>query len=268
MPEQSTEPSPFEGRVAVVTGASEGIGAAVVAGLARGGATVAFCARGEERAQQLAATLAGAPGAVHAYSADMGDADSTTTFLDAVAGDIGAVDIVINNVGASPSRNFLYMADEDWDQLFQLNLMSAVRCTRRFLPGMRKQRWGRVVMMSTAAAKYPNAATIDYAASKAAMVAMAKALARKYGQDNVLVNSVLPGLIRTSMWERTASEIAEAGGTGVEDVFVARSKPVPLGRYGTPEEVANLVLFLCSEGASYLTGAAIEVDGGWSAGVY
>ena len=268
MPEQPSFAGSFTGRVAVVTGASEGIGAAVVRGLVEGGAAVAFCARSEDGVNQLASSLGDAAGSPHPYTADMGDPDSTAAFLDSVATDLGAVDIVINNVGASPSRNFLYMGDEDWEQLFQLNLMSAVRCTRRFLPDMRKQRWGRVVMMSTAAAKYPNAATIDYAASKAAMVAMAKALARKYGADNVLVNSVLPGLIRTPMWERAAGEIAEAGGKGVEDVFAERAKPVPLGRYGTPEEVANLVLFLCTDAASYLTGAAIEVDGGWSAGVY
>ena len=191
----------------------------------------------------------------------MADADSTAAFLDAVATDVGDIDIVVNNVGASPSRNFLYMSDDDWTSLFELNLMSAVRCTRAFLPHMREQRWGRIVMVSTGAAKNPDASLVDYAASKAAMVSVAKSLARKYGADNVLVNSVLPGLVRTAMWERAASEIAQSSDTDVESVIAARAANVPLGRFGTSEEIANVVLFLCSEHASYVNGAAIDVDG-------
>jgi NAD(P)-dependent dehydrogenase (short-subunit alcohol dehydrogenase family) len=256
------------GRSAVVTGASAGIGAATVRVLAEQGANVAFCARSDDGVKQLASDLSGAAGTVHGYTADMADAESTNAFLDAVEKDLGNVDILVNNVGASPSRNFLYMKDEDWESLFQLNLMSAVRCTRRLLPGMRKQRWGRVVMVATGAAKTPNAALIDYAASKAAMVSVGTALARKYGADNVLVNSVLPGLIRTQMWERAASEIAEAGDGDVEAVFTARGKNVPVGRYGSAEEVANVILFLCSDAASYVNGASIDVDGGLASGIF
>jgi 3-oxoacyl-[acyl-carrier protein] reductase len=261
-------PGQFAGRTAVVTGASAGIGASTVRMLAEQGAAVAFCARSDDGVKQLTSDLGDLPGAVHGYSADMADAASTEAFLTNVENDLGKVDILVNNVGQSPSRNFLYMKDEDWEQLFQLNLMSAVRCTRRLLPAMRKQRWGRVVMVSTGAAKTPNAALIDYAASKAAMVSVGKALARKYGADNVLVNSVLPGLIRTPMWERAAGEIAEAGDGDVEAVFAARSKGVALGRYGSADEVANLILFLCSEAASYLTGAAIDIDGGRAMGLF
>lgn len=246
------------GRRAVVTGASAGIGLAVVQALAADGADVTFCARhadGVERA------LAAAPGDVRGLVADLADAAQVAAFLDAVEAD-GPVDILVNNVGDSPSRNFLHMTDEDWTSLFELNLLAAVRCTRRLLPAMRKQRWGRVVMVSTTSAKYPNPALIDYAASKAAMIATAKGLARKYGADGVLVNSVLPGLVRTPMWERAAGEIAASSGQDVEAVFEARSSGVPVGRYGRAEEVADVVLFLCSERASYVNGAAIDVDGG------
>jgi len=236
--------------------------------LAEQGATVAFCARNDDGVKQLSADLGETAGTVHGYTADMADATSTNSFLDAVEGELGKVDILVNNVGQGPSRNFLYMKDEDWEELFQLNLMSAVRCTRRLLPAMRKQKWGRVVMVSTGAAKTPNAALIDYAATKAAMVSIAKSLARKYGADGVLVNSVLPGLIRTPMWERAAGEIADAGDGDKEAVFAARSKNVALGRYGTADEVANLIVFLCCEAASYLTGAAIDIDGGLSGGMF
>jgi len=257
------------GRRALVTGASAGIGAAVVRGLVARGVTVACCARAQQGLTELVASIDEVDrDRVRAYVADMGDAASTASFLDAVATDVGEVDIVVNNVGASPSRNFLYMSDDEWSSLFQLNLMSAVRCTRAFLPHMRRQRWGRVVMVSTGAAKNPDASLIDYAASKAAMVSVAKSLARKYGADNVLVNSVLPGLVHTPMWDRAAGEVAESSGTDVESVFAARAANVPLGRFGTPEEIAHVVLFLCSEEASYVNGAAIDVDGGRASGMF
>jgi 3-oxoacyl-[acyl-carrier protein] reductase len=140
--------------------------------------------------------------------------------------------------------------------------MSAVRCTRRLLPAMRAKRWGRIVMIATSGARYPNAALIDYAATKAAMIATAKALAGKYAADGVLVNSILPGLIHTAMWERAAGEIAEASGGTAADVIERNGRTVPVGRYGTSEEVAAAVLFLCSNAASYINGVALAVDGG------
>ncbi len=250
------------GRRAIVTGASQGIGAAVVRMLADHGASVAFCARGEDGVRDLAAYAPSSTGSVRGYVADMADAASTAAFLDAAEADIGPADILVNNVGASPSRNFLYMTDEDWEQLHQLNLMSAVRCTRRCLPAMRKQRWGRVVMVATSGAIYPNAALIDYAATKAAMIATAKALAGKYGGDGVLTNTILPGLIHTSMWDRAAGEIAEASGSTAAEIIERNGRGVPVGRYGTSEEVAAAVVFLCSNAASYINGVALSVDGG------
>jgi len=248
------------GRIAIVTGASLGIGAATVKLLADHGATVAFCARGQQAVDDLAAYSE----ATHGFVADMADADSTNEFLSAVAGQVGDADILVNNVGASPSRNFLYMEDEDWEQLFQLNMMSAVRCTRSVLPAMRAQHWGRVVMISTVGALYPNAALIDYAATKAAMISTAKALAGKYGRDGVLVNSILPGLIHTAMWDRAAGELSEATGKSQEAIMANNSRGVPVGRYGTPQEVANAVVFLCTDAAAYINGQAIAVDGGSS----
>jgi NAD(P)-dependent dehydrogenase (short-subunit alcohol dehydrogenase family) len=250
------------GKRAVLTGASLGIGAATVKALADQGAAVTFCSRD---AGNVAALAAYKPpqgeGSVRGLTADMGERGSVEAFLDAVQDD-GPVDILVNNVGASPSRNFLYMSDEDWTSLIELNLLSAVRCTRRLLPGMRTRRWGRVVMVSSGAAVYPNAALIDYSATKAAMVATGKALARKYGADGVLVNSVLPGLIHTPMWERAAGEVADANKTTTDAVLAANARSVPVGRYGSAEEVAAAIVFLCSDAASYINGAAITVDGG------
>jgi 3-oxoacyl-[acyl-carrier protein] reductase len=252
----------LSGKRAVLTGASLGIGAATVTALCDQGARVYFCARGAENVAALAQYRPpSGGGSVAGSSVDMADGRQVDAFLESVQAD-GPIDILVNNVGASPSRNFLYMTDEDWSSLFELNLMSAVRCTRRLLPGMRARKWGRIVMVSSAAAVYPNAALIDYAATKAAMVATGKALARKYGADNVLVNSILPGLIHTPMWERAAGEVAEANKSTSEAVLAANARSVPLGRYGTAEEVAAAIVFLCTNAASYINGAAISVDGG------
>ena len=250
----------LSGKRAVVTGASLGIGAATVKLLSDHGADVVFCARNADAVSELSSYSEGA-GSVSGIVADMGDKSSTEEFIsDVLSG--GDVDLLINNVGASPSRNFLYMKDEDWTELHELNLMSAVRCTRAFLPAMREKKWGRVLMISSSAGKYPNAALVDYGTTKAAMISMGKSLARKYGSDGVLINSVLPGLIHTAMWERAAGEIAEASGRTAEEVISNNGKGVPVGRYGTSEEVASLIVFLCSNAASYINGTAIEVDGG------
>jgi 3-oxoacyl-[acyl-carrier protein] reductase len=247
----------LDGKRAVVTGASLGIGEAVVKELADLGAEVVFCARHQNAVDQLAAYSDKITGSI----ADMGDKTSTEAFLDQVES-AGGADILINNVGASPSRNFLYMSDEDWQELHELNLLSAVRCTRRLLPKMRKQQWGRVIMVASGAAKYPNAALIDYGATKAAMISISKSLAKKYGGDGVLINSILPGLIHTAMWERAATEIAEANNTTMDAVLANNGKSVPVGRYGTSKEVADVIAFLCTNAASYVNGVSLEVDGG------
>lgn len=259
----------LSGHRAVVSGASVGIGAETVRVLAEHGADVAFCARNAAAVDDLAASLAGAPGVVRGYTADMADADAIGAFCDAAEADMGAPDILVNNVGAAPSRNFLYMTDEEWEDLFRLNVMAAVRLTRRFLPAMRRGGWGRVVMINTAAAKYPGAALVDYAATKAALAAATKALARKYAADGVLINTVMPGRIRTAMWENTAVEIAQSRGSDdIEGVFTERSKDIPIGRFGTAREIANAVLFLCSGLSTYVVGATLDVDGGLGSHVY
>jgi 3-oxoacyl-[acyl-carrier protein] reductase len=252
----------LKGKKAVVTGASLGIGEAVVRMLADYGADVSFCARSPKAIEDLSSSKS-SNGTIKGFVADMSEKESTNSFIQSVLDD-GPVDILINNVGASPSRNFLYMTDEDWEQLYELNLLSAVRCTRAFLPNMRENKWGRVIMVSSSAGKYPSAALIDYGTTKAAMISMSKSLAKKYGSDGVLVNSILPGLIHTDMWERAATEIAAATGTKMEDVIKNNGSSVPLGRYGTSKEVASLITFLCSNAASYISGTSIEVDGGQS----
>ena len=248
----------LNGKKAIVTGASLGIGAAISRELADMGAEVFCCARNSASLDELSSYSEN----ITAIVADLGGKRGTEAFLTEVKERTDVVDIIVNNVGASPSRNFLYMEDEDWEDLHQLNLMSAVRCTREVLPCMREKKWGRVIMIASSAAKYPNASLIDYGATKAALISLSKSLARKYGRDGVLVNSVLPGLIHTAMWERAAGEIATANNSTADQVIKNNGRTVPVGRYGTPEEVSSLVAFLCTNSASYINGTSIEVDGG------
>ena len=250
----------LEGRTALVTAGSKGIGAATVRTLLAEGATVSCCARDPEALSALEASAAAAPGKLHTFQADLADPAAVERVVTEAQAQIGPIEILVNNLGASPSRNFLYMSAEDWQLGLQLNLLAAVQATQLVLPEMRHRKWGRVIMVSSGAAKYPSPALVDYAAAKAAIVSVGKSLARKYGGDGVLVNSVLPGLIRTDMWERTAAELAKEGDT--EGVFVERSARVPVGRFGTATEVAEVIAFLASERSSFLNGVALDVDGG------
>jgi 3-oxoacyl-[acyl-carrier protein] reductase len=256
------------GRRAFVTGASKGIGAAIVQALASHGADVAFCARTKRDLDDLAETISHCPGELLPCTADITSRSETDAALAVAEDTFGGIDILVNNAGASASRNFQYMTDEDWAELLELNFYSAVRCTRRLLPGMRQREWGRVIMIASVGAKYPKASLIDYGVSKISLVAAAKALARRYGRDNVLVNSVLPGAVLTPMWERAAGEIAEATGRTVDQVLAEHAAEIPVGRFAEPSEIANLVLFLVSDFANYINGAAIDIDGGYSQHVF
>jgi NAD(P)-dependent dehydrogenase (short-subunit alcohol dehydrogenase family) len=254
------------GRRAVVTGGSAGIGAATTRELVRHGARVAVCADDAAGLAGLVGELADAPGRVFAYHRDMATSAGVAAFHRDCEGTLGGCDILVNNVGAAPLQPFDTATPEDWEALFRLNLLAAVSLTQAFLPGMRAQQAGRIVMVGSTLAKYPSAAQVPYAASKAALAVTAKALAREYAADGVLVNSVMPGRIHTSLWDRAA----RARGTAPDgnSLVAARSRDIPLGRFGRPEEVAQVVLFLVSELAGYVNGVALDVDGGLATHVY
>jgi NAD(P)-dependent dehydrogenase (short-subunit alcohol dehydrogenase family) len=256
------------GRVAVVTGGSAGIGAATVRALTADGAAVGFSARNGETVAALESELSATAARVLGVAADMSVAEEIDAFLGRVSEELGPVDILVNNAGAGGGPEFERSTDEGWRELFDLNLMGAVHATRAVLGGMRERGWGRVVMVSSVAAKAPGTPPIDYSASKVAMLAVAKGLARHYGRDGILINTVLPGMVMTSMWERALGRIAAATGSSVDEVNASITAGIPLGRYGTAEEVAAVIAFLVSDHASYINGAAIDVDGGLYNGLY
>ena len=258
----------LSGRVAAVTGGSAGIGAATVRALATDGAAVGFSARNIEAVAALESQLSATGARVVGVAADMSVAEEIDRFLERVGDVLGPVDILVNNAGAGGEPEFERSTDESWRELFDLNLISAVHATRAVLGGMRERGWGRVVMVSSVAAKAPGPPPIDYSASKVAMLAVAKGLARHYARDGILINSVLPGITMTSMWERAVGRIAGATGSSVDEVYASVAEGIPLGRYGTAEEVAAVIAFLVSDAASYISGAAIHVDGGLYGGLY
>jgi 3-oxoacyl-[acyl-carrier protein] reductase len=245
------------GMAAVVTGASAGIGAATVRKLVERGASVAFCAIDEPGVFALADELRDLPGTAHPFHADLSDAARVDEFCAGAHRVLGGCDLLVNNVGTSPVRDFLTTDESEWEALFRLNLLAAVRCTRRLLPRMRDRGHGRVVMIGSTLALYPPAAQVDYAASKAALATTAKALARAYAPDGVLVNTILPGRVFTSLWEQALRE-----GAVTQEAIDARAGEIPLGRFARPAEIADAVLFLASSLADYVTGTTITVDGG------
>jgi len=254
----------MDGRVAVVTGASTGLGLAMARAFAEAGASVALLAR---RAETLAAArdeVAGvaAQGArVAAFSCDVSQAQPILETWPRIVDTFGKVDILVNNAGISAARPFDEVDDAAWQADLDLKLFAAIRLIRLALPGMRAQRWGRIVNVLNTAAKAPVANSTPTSVSRAAGLALTKALAHENAPHNVLVNAMLVGLIESDQWRRRHQAL---GGTQSYADFLAgmaRGR-VPLGRAGEAAEFARLACFLCSDAGSFISGTAINVDGG------
>ena len=252
------------GRRAVVSGSTGGIGRAIAEGLARAGASVTINGRGEERVQTaLREMRAAIPDArVDGIAADLGTAEGAEAFTRQIAD----ADILVNNLGTAAPRAFEDIADEDWLNLFQTNVMSGVRLTRHYLPAMVKRGWGRVVFISSESAVNIPKEMIDYGMTKTAQLAISRGLAESVAGSGVTVNAVLPGPTRSEGLSRYIQATAEAQGVtqdAIEQQFLTHMRPTSLiKRFATTEEVANMVVYVCSEQASATTGAALRVDGG------
>jgi 3-oxoacyl-[acyl-carrier protein] reductase len=244
----------------IVTGATQGIGLATAQMLAAEGASVVIAARGRERLDSVIAAIRAAGGQALGVQADIGnEADCARVVQEAMAA-FGRVDILVNNAGTSNRGAFESVTDATWQADFDLKLFGAIRLTRLVVPEMRKQGGGRIINITNIGAKQPQAGSMPTSVTRAAGQAMTKALSKEFAADKILVNTVCIGLIRAGQHESKAAST----GREVEDLYTEMGKAIPLGRVGLANEVANVITFLASDAASYVTGTSINVDGGTS----
>ena len=251
----------MDGRSAVITGGSAGLGKAMAQEFVASGANVAIVARRADVLDQAAAQIAPAgPGKVITISADIRQAsECTRTFKEAEAA-FGQVDILVNNAGTSRRGPFLDISDDDWQEDFDLKVFSAIRLARLAIPGMRERKWGRIINLLNVFAKTPDANTAPTSISRAAGMALTKVLSAEGAPNNILVNALLIGSIKSDQIVRRYNDLNPEESL---DEFVAKAGArLPMGRMGEAEECANTALFLASDASSYLTGCAINMDGG------
>ena len=253
----------LDGRAALITGGSRGLGRAMAMEFARSGADVGIIAR---RAEVVAKTVEEikkeSKGKVFGYAGDVAKADDINRIFSQAGKDLGRVDIVVNNAGTSMARPFEKISDEDWHADIELKLFGAIRMIRLALPGMKERRWGRIVNIVNTGGKTPRANSAPTTVSRAAGIALTKVLAGECAPYNILVNALCTGLIITDQTERITQ--SRAPGLPLDEAIVELGKTIPLGRLGTAEEYANVACFLCSDANGYVTGTAINIDGGAS----
>lgn len=241
----------FAGRVALVTGASQGIGRACAVKLAESGATVAVAARGQEKLNELVQEIAGKGGKASAFVLDVGDEEQIKTAFKAAIAQFGKVDILVNNAGITRDQLVMRMKRADWDAVINTNLTSAYLCIQQVIGSMLKQRWGRIINVTSVFGQMGQAGQANYAASKAGLIGLTMAIAREVGSRSITCNAVAPGFIETPMTSVLGDEFKQNA-----------LKSIPLGRIGMPGDVANAVAFLASEEAAYVTGHVLNVNGG------
>jgi 3-oxoacyl-[acyl-carrier protein] reductase len=253
----------LKGRVAIVAAASSGLGFAVAQELSREGAEVAICARTASDLKTAAAKIQGVTGREVFYQAvDVTDAKAVASFVAAVETRFGRLDICITNSGGPPSKLFEDTGNEDWRAAIDQLLMSCVSFARETLPRMKKNKWGRLITITSYAVKQPVDGLLLSNSIRSAVTGLARTLANEYGPHGITVNNVCPGYTRTERLGDLAKAISARTGATPAEVFAGWEKQIPAGRIGTPEEFAAVVAFLASERASYVNGASIAVDGG------
>lgn len=249
MTNDTTQYRPLKGEIALVTGASRGIGAAISDLLAAQGATVIGTATSDSGAQAIGERLA--PLAGHGRKLDVVDGAAVDALIDSISKEFGPVSILVNNAGITRDNITMRMKDEEFDDVIATNLRGVFRLSRSVMRGMMKARSGRIINISSVVAKMGNAGQANYAAAKGGVEAMTRALAQELGSRNITVNCVAPGFIATDM--------THAMGEGAAEALQSR---IPLGRLGQAQDIANAVLFLASDSASYITGQVLGVNGG------
>ena len=243
--------SHLTGKVALVTGASQGIGRAIALDLAKHGATVALAARSLDKLESLAAEITSAGGTARAFALDVTSEDSIKSCAKAVLADLGACHILVNNAGITRDGLALRMKLADFEDILRANLTGSFLLTQAVISSMMKARWGRVINITSVVGETGSAGQANYAASKAGLIGLTKSLAREFASRNITINAVAPGFISTAMTDALT-----------DDQKSSILAQVPLGRYGTVDDIASAVTFLASDAASYITGHTLDVNGG------
>jgi 3-oxoacyl-[acyl-carrier protein] reductase len=238
-------------RVAFVTGASQGIGRACALRLAKEGATVAVAARNQEKLNELVAEITTAGGQAAVFALDVADEEQIKSTIKAAIAQFGKIDILVNNAGITRDQLVMRMKRADWDAVLQTNLTSAYLCIQQAIGSMLKQRWGRIINITSVFGQMGQAGQANYAASKAGLIGLTMAIAREFGSRNITCNAIAPGFIETAMTAVLSEEFKQNA-----------VKQIPLARVGAPDDIAGAVAFLASDDASYITGHVLNVNGG------
>lgn len=255
------------GKVALVTAGSKGMGRAIARAFAREGMRVAVAARGEEALDAVVSEIAAMGGWAIAIAGDVSKASDVQSMVERTVDALGGLDVLLVNAGGPPARPFTETGDEDWQSAFELTLLSAVRLIRVALPFLSNAQ-GTVVTIESISVKQPVSGLLLSNAIRPGVVGLVKTLADEIGPRGVRLNNILPGMIMTDRSRHLAEGRARAAGRSAEDVIADTEATIPLRRYGTPEEVANLALFLASPASSYITGCSILCDGGLFRGLF
>jgi 3-oxoacyl-[acyl-carrier protein] reductase len=257
----------LRGRVAVVAAGSKGLGRAIAEELAAEGASVVICARGREAVDETCHAIAATGARAHGMVADVAVAGEPARVIAEATRVFSAPDIVVTNSGGPRSGKFETLTEEDWDAATKTLLTSAVGFARAALPSMRARRWGRIINITSIAAKQPVDGLMLSNSLRIAVLAFAKTLSNEVAADGVTVNSLLPGYTRTDRVVDLAQQKAASGGGRIEDIYKQWEIEIPMGRIAEPREFAAVAAFLASDRASYITGQSIAVDGGWIKGL-
>lgn len=257
------------GRVAMVAAGSKGIGLAVAKGLAEAGCRVSICARGAEALEEARRSLCGIVGEadVLAFAADVSQTSDLDAWVAATTARFGCVDILVTNTGGPPAADFMHLTDDQWEAGVQGTLMNVVRLSRAVIPGMASAGWGRIIHITSLVARQPIADLTISSTLRAGISALTRTMARQVAGDGILVNAVLPGNTLTDRATHLARVRSAAQGITLEEALDQTGKAAPVGRYARPDEIADAVVFLSSERASYITGVSLLVDGGLTQGV-